>query len=194
MTSLDLDPRHTALLVMDYQHGILSSLTDSAGLLRKTADTVQRVRDWGGTVGYVRVAFTDAEFDAIPATSPFAARMTPQRRQAMHADSATTAIHDAVAPGDGDIVVRKTRVGAFSTTDLDRRLREAGVTTLVLAGIATGGVVLSTVREAADRDYRLVVLSDACADPAPEVHDVLVGSIFPRQAHVTTTDELAALL
>ncbi|HEX3590082.1 MAG TPA: cysteine hydrolase [Pseudonocardiaceae bacterium] len=192
--SLDLDPRHTALLVMDYQHGILGSLTDSAALLRTTADTVQRIRDWGGTIGHVRVAFTDADFDAIPATSQFAAMVTPQRRQAMHADSATTAIHDAVAPREGDIVVRKTRVGAFSTTDLAQRLREAGVTTLILAGIATGGVVLSTVREAADRDYRLVVLADACADPAPEVHDVLVGAIFPRQAHVTTTDELAALL
>jgi nicotinamidase-related amidase len=56
----------------------------------------------------------------------------------------------------------------------------------VLTGIATSGVVLSTVREAADKDYRLTVLSDGCADLDPEVHSVLMGKVFPRQADVLT--------
>jgi nicotinamidase-related amidase len=59
----------------------------------------------------------------------------------------------------------------------------------VLAGIATSGVVLSTVRQAADLDYRLIVLADACADRDPEVHRVLTEKVFPRQAQVTVTDE-----
>ena len=54
-------------------------------------------------------------------------------------------------------MVRKTRVGAFSTTDLDEQLRQRGVDTLLLAGISTSGVVLSTVRDAHDRDYRVFV-------------------------------------
>jgi len=78
--------------------------------------------------------------------------------------------------------VRKTRVGAFSTTDLDAQLRARKVTTLVLAGISTSGVVLSTVCDGADRDYRLIVLSDGCADPDEEVHCVLLTKVFARRA------------
>ncbi len=68
------------------------------------------------------------------------------------------------------------------------------VSHLVLAGIATSGVVLSTVREAADRDYQLTVLADGCADADEEVHRVLLGKVFPRQATVTTAQEWAATL
>jgi len=93
-----------------------------------------------------------------------------------------------------DIVVRKTRVGAFSTTDLDQQLRDRGIDTLVLGGISTSGVVLSTLRDAADRDYRLLVLADLCADGDPEVHRVLLEKVFPRQADVVTSEQLTELL
>jgi nicotinamidase-related amidase len=112
----------------------------------------------------------------------------------MHSDSPATAVHESVAPAPADIIVRKTRVGAFSTTDLDEQLRKRGIHALVLAGISTSGVVLSTVREASDRDYQVYVLADACADPDPEVHDFLTGRIFPAQAHVITLAELDTLL
>jgi nicotinamidase-related amidase len=88
-------------------------------------------------------------------------------------------------------VVVKKRVSAFTGSDLEVLLRSAGVDHLVLAGIATSGVVLSTVREAADRDYRLTVLADACADNDPEVHRVLVEKVFPRQAEVTVVADWA---
>ncbi|MEA2214084.1 MAG: hypothetical protein QOF83_4032 [Solirubrobacteraceae bacterium] len=114
--------------------------------------------------------------------------------QAFHADSPTTAVHERIAPRPEDIVVRKTRVGAFSTTDLDKQLRQRGVDTLILAGVSTSGVVLSTVRDAADRDYRVLVLSDASADPRADVHEFLTTRVFPVQADVITTGELEALL
>jgi nicotinamidase-related amidase len=116
------------------------------------------------------------------------------RGRAMHSDDPATAIPDDIAPEPGDIVVRKTRVGAFSTTDLDQQLRDRGVTTLILAGISTSGVVLSTVRDAADRDYQVLILADACADPAPGVHEFLTEKIFPRQADVITSAELKDVL
>jgi nicotinamidase-related amidase len=55
-------------------------------------------------------------------------------------------------------------------------------------------VVLSTLRQAADLDYRLTVLSDGCYDPDPQVHEVLTGKLFPRQAEVTTVKEWASSL
>ena len=91
-----------------------------------------------------------------------------------------------------DPVVTTRRVSAFAGSDLDVLLRGLGAGTLVLAGIATSGVVLSTLRQAADLDYRLVVLADACLDADPEVHRVLIEKVFPRQADVPTVDEWAA--
>jgi nicotinamidase-related amidase len=187
-----IDPSRTALLVMDYQDGIVKQIGDAP--VARTIDALALVRAAGGRIGYVRVAFTDEDIAAIPATSHFASVVTPERRAFLHADSPSTAIDERVAPESGDIIVRKARVGAFSTTDLDQQLRDAGVDTLVLAGLSTSGVVLSTVRDGADRDYRIFVLADACADPQPGVHEFLTEQIFPRQSQVITTEELAKLL
>jgi nicotinamidase-related amidase len=192
-TPAPIDPGRTALLVMDYQRGIVGMIEDSDALLGRAGQAIDLVRDRGGHVGYVRVAFTDADLEAIPPTSGMGARIAAGP-QAFHADSPTTAIHDKVAPQDGDIIVRKTRVGAFSTTDLEQQLRDRGIDTLVLAGISTSGVVLSTVRDASDRDYRLFVLSDATADRDPAVHAFLIEQVFPRQADVITIAELEGLL
>ena len=187
-----IDPAATALLVMDYQPGIVAMLDDPDPLLSTVAEALAAFRARGGHVGYVRVAFTDDDMARIPATSAMAAAAS--RGRALHADEPETQVHDRLAPQDGDIVVRKVRVGAFSTTDLDAQLRERGVDTIVLAGLSTSGVVLSTVRDGADRDYRVFVLSDASADPDPEVHEFLTTRVFPRQAHVITAAELGALL
>jgi nicotinamidase-related amidase len=188
-----IDPRRTALLVMDYQNGIVESLDGAEALLERAVEAIATVRRHSGQIGYVRVAFSDADFDAVPAGAAMSAALTARGR-ALHNDSPATAVHPRVAPEPGDITVRKTRVGAFSTTDLDQQLRSRGVDTLILAGISTSGVVLSTVRDAADRDYRLFVLADASADPAPEVHAFLTDRIFPRQARVIAVADLDDLL
>jgi nicotinamidase-related amidase len=188
-----IDPRRTALLVMDYQAGIVGRLADAAELLTRMRAAIDLARQHGMAVGYVRVALTDVERDAVPEHNKTFSALARQG-SAMHADAPETAVHDAVAPAPGDIVVRKQRVGPFSTTDLAEQLAGRGIDTLVLGGISTSGVVLSTVRHAADADFRLYVLSDATADPDPEVHQVLVTKVFPRQAWIITTDELAGLL
>jgi len=138
------------------------------------------------------VAFEDEDYD-VPDSSRMGASLRGSG-QAFHADSPTTAIDERVAPAVGDVVVRKTRVGAFSTTDLHDQLQDVGVDTLVLAGISTSGVVLSTVIEAHDLDYRVFVLADGCADTDAEVHAFLLEKILPRRADVITLAELAAIL
>jgi nicotinamidase-related amidase len=188
-----IDPARAALLVMDYQTGLLSSLDGADALLTGAANAIELIRQRGARVGYVRMALDDADLEAIPATTRLAARLA-EIGSAIRTDSPATAIHDRVAPEPSDILVRKTRIGAFSTTDLDQRLRAAGIDTVILAGISTSGVVLSTLRDATDRDYRVVVLADACADPDAEVHDFLITRIFPRQADVVTIAELHGLM
>ena len=188
-----INPQHTALLVMDYQVQIVDAIGDADGLLSRMADAIAVVRRHGGQIGYVRVAFEDSDYAAIPSTNKMAARVVAMG-ESVHSPSSASAIHEQVAPEAGDIVVRKTRVGAFSTTDLDAELRDRGISGLILAGISTSGVVLSTVRDAADRDYQLFVLSDACADRDADVHHFLLERIFPRQADVITTTQLEELL
>jgi nicotinamidase-related amidase len=183
---------HTALLVMDYQAGIVARVPQADDLVERARAAIHLVRDWGGQIGYVRVAFEEEDFD-VPDSSRMGALLRGSG-QAFHADSPTTAIDGRVTPAAGDVVVRKTRIGAFSTTDLHEQLQDAGVDTLVLAGISTSGVVLSTVIEAHDLDYRTFVLADGCADTDAEVHRFLVEKIFPRRAEVITLAELPALL
>jgi nicotinamidase-related amidase len=188
-----LDPKRTALLVMDYQPGILERVEDPDALAAKAREAIDILREAGATIGYVRVAFTEAELEAMPETAGMA-RVKAMPAGSMAVDSPATQVDERVAPADGDIVVRKVRVGAFGTTDLDEQLRARGVDTLVLAGISTSGVLLSTVRDGYDRDYRLLVLADASADPQPGVHEFFTETLFPRQAEVIEVADLEALL
>lgn len=184
-----LDPATTALLVMDYQPAVLARLPDPDAQVARAAAAIDVVRRHGAHVGYVRVGLSAKEAASAPAHSRFA---TLGADEAMRPDAPGTQVAEALAPGADDVVVRKTRVGAFSTTALDDQLRARGVDTVVLAGISTSGVTLSTVRDASDRDYRVLVLSDATADPDPEVHDFLLTRVFPGQAEVLTTAELGS--
>jgi len=187
-----IDASRAALLVMDYQNGVVEMIGEDAAapLLERVSETIAQVREHGGHVGYVRVGFADGD----RLEGPMGKRLGDRATTAFHADAPATQVHDRIAPQDGDIVVRKTRVGPFGTTDLDEQLRARGVDTLILAGIATSGVVLSAVRDGHDRDYRLVVVSDLCADRDDQVHSFLVERIFPHQGDVITTRELGELL
>ena len=98
-------------------------------------------------------ALSDGERDAVPSTNKMFAPLRDMGAT-VSAGAPSSAVDERISPEHGDIVVRKIRVGAFSTTNLDEQLRARRVDTL-LAGISTSGVVLSTVRDAAHRDYRL---------------------------------------
>jgi nicotinamidase-related amidase len=174
------------LLVMDFQHGIVESIAGPS-VLDAASRAVKAARASEIPVMFVRVAFRPGYPEAAASNAAFAA--LAQRGDTMTQDHPATQVHDALEPRPDEPVVVKRRVSAFSGSDLDVLLRAAGADTLVLAGIATSGVVLSTLRQAADLDYRLIVLSDACTDRDPEVHRVLMEKVFPRQALVTATDE-----
>jgi nicotinamidase-related amidase len=179
------DPR-PVLLVMDFQQGIVERLGDPS-VTNAAGRAVEAARTAGIPVMFVRVAFRPGYPEAAATNATFA--RIHQGGDAMTEDHPATQVHSALEPRPDEPVILKRRVSAFSGSDLDVLLRAAGADTLVLAGISTSGVVLSTLRQAADLDYRLAVLSDACGDPDAEVHRVLTEKIFPRQAVVTTADE-----
>lgn len=179
-----------ALLIMDVQNGIVGR--DPARfepLLAPLASAVAAARKASVPVIFVRVAFRDGAPEISPRNRTFS-RIAGAG--GMGESDPSTQIHPGVAPQAADIIVTKKRVSAFAGSDLQMVLRSLGVDSLVLSGIATSGVVLSTLRQAADLDYQLTVLRDGCGDADPEVHRVLLDKVFPRQATVTTTAEWAA--
>jgi nicotinamidase-related amidase len=187
-----VDPTRSALLIMDFQGGIIGRLDDAerSALVARVSGLRDRARAAGAQIGYVRVALTAEEAAAVPASNKSFSTLAANAA-AYDPEGQGTQVIDELAPADGEIVVRKRRVGAFSTTDLANQLAARGVDTLVLAGISTSGVVLSTVRDAADHDFGIVVVSDCCNDPNPVAHEALINEVFPRQADVVTADELS---
>lgn len=170
---------------MDFQNGIVERFGEPPALERAAA-AARTAREAGVPVILVRVAFREGYPEASAANKSFS-RISATG--GMELESPATQIPDEIGVGPDDIVVVKKRVSAFAGSDLDVVLRSLEVGTLVLGGIATSGVVLSTLRQAADLDYGLVVLEDACADADDEVHRVLTTKVFPRQADVVSTEE-----
>jgi nicotinamidase-related amidase len=170
-----------ALLLMDVQNGIVGRFGAADAYLDRMVATQQRAEDAGLLVVLVRVAFGPGYPEISARNKSFSALAG---RTDMALGDAAVEPHPRLLRGNGEVVVTKKRVSAFAGSDLELVLRAHDVSALVLAGIATSGVVLSTVREAADRDYRLTVLEDLCLDGDAEVHRVLTGKVFPRQADV----------
>lgn len=186
--ALIIDRGHTALLVMDYQNDIIAMVPEAARapLLDKAGEVIKAARHAHLPIIYVVVRFRDSYPEVSRQNKRFAMLKESGR---LREGTPGAEIHAAVAPEKGDIVVTKRRVGAFSTTDLEPILRANGISTLAMFGIATSGVILSTVRWAADMDYPMVVVSDACADMDSEVQRVLTDKILPTQATVVTAQE-----
>ncbi|KAI1637375.1 isochorismatase hydrolase [Biscogniauxia mediterranea] len=184
----------SALIVLDVQNGIvehLKAILDETQYLDRLAATIAAARAAQIPVIQVTVALREGYADASPRNKMFAgARESGGFRETQ----ASTQLHPRVLAAheqlhDPPIQVRKRRVSALCGTDLEVVLRSLGAGALVVAGISTSGAVLSTVRQAADLDYGLTVLADLCADQDPEVHDVLLRSVFPKQATVLSAAE-----
>ena len=188
-----IDRHNTAILCMDYQHDIVGSYPDARqrDILQKASAVLTAARRAHLPVIYVVVRFREG-YPEVSARNKLFQQLKGAGR--LREGTPGAEIHRDVAPQAGEVIVTKRRVGAFSTTDMDTVLKAKNVTHLVLMGIATSGVVLSTVRWAADADYELTVLADCCADADDEVHRVLTQKVFPRQATVVTSDEFMQAL
>ncbi|MDP9729519.1 cysteine hydrolase family protein [Alicyclobacillus tolerans] len=182
----------TALLVMDMQNGIVSRFAEDPSVLEPFKHAVALARKSEVMVIFVRVAFRPG-YPEISSRNLSFSRIAKNPNDMIQSEFSTQ-IHESVAPQPEEAVVTKLRVSAFTGSDLEVLLRAQHIERLVLCGIATSGVVLSTLREAADKDYELVVLADACLDADEEVHRVLIEKVFPRQAEVMTVAEWAKML
>jgi nicotinamidase-related amidase len=188
-----MDIAHTALLAMDCQAGIVAAYAQPAeDFIGRAVSALHAARTAGMPVVHVQVGFRPGLPEISPRNKLFAALNSPEWRKFM--EGPLSSIHPALGPEPADIVVTKHRVSAFTGTDLEMILSAKDIGTLVLFGIATSGVVLSTLLHASDADYEIVVIADCCADRDYVLHKALVENLFPRRALVLTSSEFADLL
>ncbi|MGE3594135.1 MAG: cysteine hydrolase family protein [Dehalococcoidia bacterium] len=189
--AFDVEMDRCALLILDHQQLLIDGyVKDPTAHLKKVRSLLALTRDRMPVI-HVKVAFRP-EYPEISDNNKIFSAVRAGKR--FLDDDPRSEIPHELRSVKTDIVIVKHRVSAFEGTDLQLVLRAQRVETLILFGIATSGVVLSTVRQAADLDYRLVVVEDLCHDNDNEIHEFLVQKILPRQAAVVTLEALAARL
>ncbi|WP_371774747.1 cysteine hydrolase family protein [Streptomyces sp. NBC_01438] len=178
----------TALLAMDLQLSHLGHMP--ADYLPHAVRALGTARAAGVPVIHVTLRLRPGHADAHPRNKTFGSLAS----RLFTADDPGAAIHPDAAPAEGELIVHKNRVSAFAGNNLQQILAVQDIGHLVLAGVSTGGVVLSTALRAADLDYRVTVLSDACADPDPALHHTLVNDLLARRCETATVAQWALAL
>jgi nicotinamidase-related amidase len=187
-----LDVARSAVLGMDCQAGIVSIYGKyQEGLIDRAAKVLERARALAMPVIHIQVGFRPGLPEISARNQLFAALRNSSEHQKLF-EGAAAAVHPDLGPRGEDIVITKDRVSAFRGTDLEMILRAKEIETLILFGIATSGVVLSTVLEAADLDFRVAVIKDCCADMDVELHACLADRFFPKRGAVISADEFLA--
>ncbi|SHH18290.1 cysteine hydrolase family protein [Pollutimonas bauzanensis] len=155
-------------------------------VVARTAGAIQKARQAGVLVGFVRVGFSP-DYHECPAGSPvFSA--APQHGL-FKLGSWGTEIHPGLEKLPADIDMVKHRVSPFYSTTLQAQLRAQGVERIYCSGVSTQAVVQAAVREAHDRDYEVIVLEDACAAHSAEEHANSIQSLA-RFCKIETTDSV----
>jgi nicotinamidase-related amidase len=178
----------TALLILDFQIGI-GDQAYATSAVQRVATALRAGRAAGLPVVFSKVKFRPGYRDVADSNKAFSLIKTKN----LFTHDASKLI-SSVQPEHNEIVVDKNRYSAFSGNDLKQVLRSGGIHHLVMAGLSTSGVILSTFARAVDEDYRITILSDACADPKACLHEELMTNLFPRSANVLTVDGWIASL
>ena len=187
---LALDPRTTALVLIDLQKGVLAmplAPHGAAQVVQNAARLGLHFDEVGAVVALVHVAFSDKAVDRL--SQPVDAPPAPAALPADWADFAPE-----IGSLHADIIITKRQWGAFYGTDLDLQLRRRGLTTIILCGIATEIGVESTARDAYERGCELIFASDAMTGTNAESHLNSVVRIFPRMGRVRSTEQIVAAL
>jgi nicotinamidase-related amidase len=179
-------PQNTALLVMDMQNGIVNGLENKDSIIEANQRAIEKARQQDIPVIFVRVAFSQGLLEIAPNNKMFGPMR--EKQAPMEKDSEATQIHPDLNRQEQEPIVTKHRVSAFTGSNLEVLLRGLEVRHIVLTGVATSGVVLSTSVEAADKDFDITILEDAVGDREQDKHEFLVERILPRYATITSVE------
>lgn len=185
-----LDPRHTALVLIDLQKGILpfaGGPHSAADVLDKAILLTRRFHALGAPVVRVRVGWSADGGDLLRQTVD-----QPLGNMTLPADWLD--IPEQLGVIDSDILVTKRQWGAFYGTELELQLRRRGIEQFVIGGISTNIGVESTARHGWELGFGLIFAEDAMSASNGEQHGFAVKNIFPRLGRVRSTAQILDML
>jgi nicotinamidase-related amidase len=188
MAELQLDPKKTALVLIDLQNAIVGMNPvphTAAQVVENFRKLAEAFRAHGAPVVYVRVDLNDFMTLSVDEAPNLGDKPLP---------AAASEIVPSAGFQPGDILVTKRHWGAFAGTDLEQQLKSRGIDTVVLTGISTNAGVESTARQGTGLGFAFVLVEDACSSQNVEHHRFAFDNIFPRLTRVRTTDEVLASL
>ena len=177
----------TALLIMDVQENLLAKCDKKQELLQSLSKAIGKAREAKIPIIYVTLVFRKG-YPEISQKNKFFYMIKEVGTSFIDLQEKAT-FDPSIAPREDDIIVNKLRGGAFAGTDLELILKSLSIQHLVLTGFETSGVILSTVRDAADRDYTLTVLKDCCVDREEDMGTFIIDRILPRQADIIEVEK-----
>lgn len=168
----------TVLVALHYQNevmhaagkikvGVAEDAANRGTLVSNAARLLTLARKAGIPVVSVRIAFRPDHADVVPNCTIFRNVIAGK---AMIDGSWGAEFHEGLGPRDGEFVVKHSRVNAFHGSQLEEVLRVLRADRLIVAGVATNSVVLTTVACAADMGYEVTVVQDACSSGNPALH------------------------
>jgi nicotinamidase-related amidase len=197
---MEFNKSTTAFLACHWQYDVVGSdgafapfyraRLEAHGVIPVAKRLIESGRRSGVRVVYTRVAFAEGHRDLV-INIPLLGIVA--QRQCLLDGTPGTEIIDELEPHATDWVVTNTKVSAFASSNLNDRLRAAGIDTVVLFGVATNLSVESTGRSAGDLGYRVVVVPDACEAATDRAHEATLES-FALLGEIATADELVAAL
>ncbi len=196
MPDIRINPGNSALLIQDMQNDIVKSdrpvVPMGSALLRANCQKLLvRARQVAMPVIYVQVIRRQDGKDAP--RPPFGTAAAAGGPALVEGTSGAQVVSE-LAPQPEDPVVSKHTTSPFNTTDIEVYLRRFGITTLILTGYSTTGVVEGSLRDAKDKDYDCVVVRDCCAAATEQEQSTCMDIVFPRMAWVADADEVIAAI
>lgn len=190
---MKLDPKRTAVLPLDVQNDLVFGTPGvlESGMCDRMSAILEAARKNGATPIHV-TASVRSDYRDIPKDNPLWIGVRNQKSMIIGTEGAK--IHQCVAPVETELVVNKTCVDPFLTTNLGQALINADINTLVLFGLWTNYVVEATARHASDIGYRVYIVSDCCAGNDAENHNWAMERMLPTLAYITTSSEVIEAL
>lgn len=190
--TLQLDPRKTALVLIDMQKGTLAfplAPYDQTTLIANSAALGQAFAKAGGLIATVRVAFAPDRSDLPPQTIDQPMMLPPGGFPPEWSD-----LTPEIAALPAAVCVTKRHWSAFYGTELDLQLRRRRIETVVIGGIATNFGVESTARDAWQHGYDVIVAEDASSSVGADLHAFAIASTLPRVSRVRSIAQIMAAL
>ena len=186
---MELDPKRTAVITLDVQNDLVNNTKGvlGSGMLDRMASILAAGRKAGSEIIHITASVRE-DFKDIPKDNPLWIMVRSQKSMVLGTEGAQ--LHESVAALPNELVLNKTCVDPFLTTNLGQALINADVNTLVIFGLWTNYVVEATARHASDIGYRVFIVSDCCAGNDEENHKWAMEKMLPTLSYITTTGEV----